>query len=185
MKKLLAIIVLSVCFITSSQANDIRDFQIEGMSIGDSLLNYYNEKEISKALDVYGDKKYTQKTLLANQSSAYEQLQFAYKNSDRKKIIVGLGGVIFFPNNISKCKKEMKKISVEVTNLFPNTNKKEWGKSKMPGGQGDYFPISFNFADGSAAMVACYKWNKELGIDYNLKVTLYSAEFNQHLKINN
>jgi len=27
---------------TPSQANDIRDFQIEGLSIGDSLLNYYS-----------------------------------------------------------------------------------------------------------------------------------------------
>ena len=183
MKKLLAIIVLSLCVITSSQANDIKDFQIDGISIGDSLLDYYNEKEISKALDVYSDKKYTQKTLFANQSSSYEQLQFAYKSSDRKKIIVGLGGVIFFSNNISKCKKEMKKISAEVTNLFPNTNKKEWGKSKMSGG--DYFPITFKFADGSVAMVACYEWNKESGVEDNLKVTLYSAEFSQHLNKNN
>ena len=29
-----------------SQADDIRDFQIEGMSIGDSLLDYYSEKDI-------------------------------------------------------------------------------------------------------------------------------------------
>ena len=102
MKKILIIIAISLCLIIPSQANDIKDFQIDGISIGDSLLDYYNEKEISKALDVYGDKKYTQKTLFANQSSAYEQLQFAYKSSDRKKIIVGLGGVIFFSNNISK-----------------------------------------------------------------------------------
>ena len=27
--------------------NDITDFQIEGMSIGDSLLDYLNEKEIN------------------------------------------------------------------------------------------------------------------------------------------
>ncbi len=182
MKKFLAIFILSLCLINSSQADDIRDFQIGGMSLGESLLDYFNEKEISKALDVYKDKKYTQKTLFAKQNSPYEQIQFAYKSSDQKKIIVGLGGVIFFPNNISKCKKEMKKISTEVANLFSNTNKKEWGKSKMTGGQGDYFPIVFNFTDGSAAMVACYKWNKETGIDYNLKVTLFTAEFNKYLK---
>ena len=48
MKKLLAIIILSLCFITPSQADDIRDFQIEGMSVGDSLLDYFSEKEIIK-----------------------------------------------------------------------------------------------------------------------------------------
>ena len=44
MKKLLAIIILSLCFITPSQADDIRDFQIEGMSVGDSLLDYFSDK---------------------------------------------------------------------------------------------------------------------------------------------
>ena len=34
---------------TPSQADDIRDFQIEGMSIGDSLLDYFSEGEIKKA----------------------------------------------------------------------------------------------------------------------------------------
>ena len=33
---------------TPSQADDIRDFQIEGMSIGDSLLDYFSEEEIKK-----------------------------------------------------------------------------------------------------------------------------------------
>ena len=31
---------------TTSWADDIRDFQIEGMSIGDSLLDYFSEEEI-------------------------------------------------------------------------------------------------------------------------------------------
>ena len=48
MKKLLAIIVLSLCFITTSHADDIGDFQIEGISIGDSALNYFSEEEIKK-----------------------------------------------------------------------------------------------------------------------------------------
>ena len=39
MKKLLAIVVLGLCLITPSLADDISDFEIEGMSIGDSLLN--------------------------------------------------------------------------------------------------------------------------------------------------
>ena len=33
-------------FNNPSQADDIRDFQIEGMSIGDSLLNHFSKKKI-------------------------------------------------------------------------------------------------------------------------------------------
>jgi hypothetical protein len=32
-----------------SHADDIRDFQIEGMSIGDSLLNYFSKDQIKNA----------------------------------------------------------------------------------------------------------------------------------------
>ena len=47
MKRFLAILVLGLFLITPSWADDIRDFEIEGMSIGDSLLDYFNEKEIN------------------------------------------------------------------------------------------------------------------------------------------
>ena len=57
MKKLLAIVVLGLIFITPSQADDIRDFQIEGMSIGDSALNYFSEKEIKKNIRIAYKKK--------------------------------------------------------------------------------------------------------------------------------
>ena len=44
-KKLLRIVVLGLFLITPSHADDIRDFQIEGISIGDSLLDYFSEKK--------------------------------------------------------------------------------------------------------------------------------------------
>ena len=50
MKKLLAIITLSLCFMLPSQADDIKDFQIEGISIGDSLLDYLSKREIKRKI---------------------------------------------------------------------------------------------------------------------------------------
>ena len=41
---------------TPSWADDIRDFQIEGMSVGDSLLDYFSENEIKANLP-YDDMK--------------------------------------------------------------------------------------------------------------------------------
>ena len=48
MKRLLAylFLVLGLLLITPSQADDISEFEIEGMSIGDSLLDYFSEEEI-------------------------------------------------------------------------------------------------------------------------------------------
>ena len=57
MKNLLAIIILSLYFITSSQADDIRDFQIEGISVGDSALDHFSKEEINNGVkDFYKDK---------------------------------------------------------------------------------------------------------------------------------
>ena len=47
-KKLLGILFLSLFFTTPLKADDIRDFQIEGMSIGDSLLDYFSEEKIKE-----------------------------------------------------------------------------------------------------------------------------------------
>ena len=59
MKRLLTILILIFTLQTPSQADDIRDFQIEGMSIGDSLLDYFSEAEINKQKkNFYPSKKF-------------------------------------------------------------------------------------------------------------------------------
>ena len=60
MKKLL-ILLFSLFFLSSLSvfADDISDFQIEGMSIGDSLLDYFSEKTIQDSIfhDYYKEYK--------------------------------------------------------------------------------------------------------------------------------
>ena len=57
MKKTLIILVL--LFSSSVFADDISDFEIEGMSVGDSLLDYFSEEEIinNTNYDSYSYKK--------------------------------------------------------------------------------------------------------------------------------
>ena len=45
MKRILSYLIIFFCYslVTNVKADDISDFQIEGMSIGDSLLDYFNE----------------------------------------------------------------------------------------------------------------------------------------------
>ena len=46
MKRLLLILILTFSFQTLAKADDIGDFEIEGMSIGDSLQIYLDNKKI-------------------------------------------------------------------------------------------------------------------------------------------
>ena len=48
MKKILGIVVLGLLFSGNAYADDIKDFQIEGMSLGDSSLDHFSENEIKK-----------------------------------------------------------------------------------------------------------------------------------------
>ena len=59
MKKLLTILITILVLQAPSLADDISDFQIEGISIGDSLLDYFSEEEIkAKGNFVYKSKKF-------------------------------------------------------------------------------------------------------------------------------
>ena len=43
-----SIIIFKLCIINFSQANDIKDFQVEGISIRDSALNFFSQKELEE-----------------------------------------------------------------------------------------------------------------------------------------
>jgi len=60
MKKILAILILILTFQIPSQASDIRDFQIERMSLGDSLLDHFSETKLVGAITIssFKNKKY-------------------------------------------------------------------------------------------------------------------------------
>ena len=73
MKKLLVIIFLSLCLINSSQADDIRDFQIEGISIGDELKNHFSNNVLSKVKkNGYTDSKNFKKRRLKKRGLEFE-----------------------------------------------------------------------------------------------------------------
>ena len=70
MKRLLLILFLTFSFQSFTNAEDIRNFQIEGMSVGDSLLDYMTKNEIKKAEEnssLYPDEKYI--VIFSNESS--------------------------------------------------------------------------------------------------------------------
>ena len=183
MRVFIAIIVLIFSLQSWTKADDIRDFEIEGMSIGDSALDFFSEDDINEAIDEsYADRKYLTKTFLNKNLNLYEALQITYKANDNNKIIVGIVGAIIYPNNINKCKKQMYEIASELSDLFPTTIKKDWGKYENGDNTGHYFPITFYFEDRATAMVSCHDWNKETGLEDNLKVSLFEARYSKYIE---
>jgi len=55
MRLFLSILILILNLQSWVKADDVSDFEIEGMSIGDSLLNYMTKKEIEDLLPLSSD----------------------------------------------------------------------------------------------------------------------------------
>ena len=110
MKKLLLILILTLSFQSWTKADDIKDFQIEGMSIGDSLLDYFNKEEILK----YGDNPYnsdiwTTYSDMFKSSSTYDGFQVTFKKDDYQYKIESVVGQLLYEKNIDKCYKKKKR----------------------------------------------------------------------------
>ena len=107
MKKLLLILILTLSFQSWSKADDIRDFEIEGMSIGDSLLDFYKIDKINSAPKAYypnSKKQYL--TEFFDNLKTYDAVAVHVEENDKQFKITSIKGVIFFNKKIKKCKKK-------------------------------------------------------------------------------
>ena len=122
MKRLLLILILMFGFQPLTKANDIRDLEIEGMSIGDSLLTYFNSSEINNyKIKIHNSDRYTTIEINKNLNN-YDYIQISFLKKDVKKKIVRLDGIIDYKNNIDMCYKKIVDIYKEIKTIVPNLN---------------------------------------------------------------
>ena len=125
-KKLLAITILSLCFITSSLANDIKDFQLKGIdiSVGDNLLDHHKKfkatrDELSKIpTGKYpkSDKFVLTKNITSIKSDYYDSLSFEIDpKSFEIRAIKGKKRI----KNFDSCLAELNKVFLLIKKSFP------------------------------------------------------------------
>ena len=110
MKKLLTVVILVLGFFSQSLANDISDFQIDGIGIGDSLLDYFDKNQInSRKKQLYlGDDNF-HKINFPSKKGVYELINFHLKKNDNKFVVYSMAGrnIIEFNECLEK-KKSLK-----------------------------------------------------------------------------
>ncbi len=188
MKNFLAIVIISLCFIIPSKADDISDFEIEGMSIGDSLLNYFSEEEIKNNImgDYYENNEYTAIEFPNKSFKNYDNVSVDLISLDKKYIIQTVTGILFY-EDIRDCHMKQKKIDKELSIIFQNTRKEtntrnhsadKTGKSKTKA-------INYWFKSGDLATIICTDWSNDLTNKYgwsdNLSIELKTKKFNDFL----
>jgi len=124
MRVFITVLVLIFSLQSWTKADDINDFQIEGMSIGDSLLDYFNEEEIKKFHN-YDNLPSDMKFRIAEYHSddfkmdTYDGMQVYYKPEDKKYIVFGLNGGLFCADD-NMCKKQYTNITNDLKIFFNN-----------------------------------------------------------------
>ena len=192
MRRLLLILVLTLSFQSWTKADDIKDFEIEGMSIGDSLLDYFSKNEI---LSEIKDNKYMY-NYLTNEFgqvnkydglSKYFMVSFYVKPKDEKFIIYGLTGTMPHVEDITDCHKQQKVIANEFSTIFNDSKKIEenYNHGVDKSGKSKVREIYFLTKSKDEVRIICMDFEESLRIKNNwidgLDITLSTKELNDWL----
>ena len=110
---------------TPSWADDIRDFEIEGMSVGDSLLDYYSSEEIelrvSRIISNYKSDKFIRSSFPSGFGSKefkiYDFIGVHFKKKDSTYKLHVLSGY-FLIHNKSECIKKHDEIIKDLSKII-------------------------------------------------------------------
>ncbi len=196
MKIFFLIFLLIIGFQSWSNADDISEFEIEGISIGDSLLNYFTREEILREIE---NNKYMYNYLTDEFGEIYKydgllkyfMISFRVKPKDKNFIIHGITGTMPHTENIDECHKQMEEISTEFSTLFEDFTKVEdyfdhpidkSGKSKVK-------EIAFILNSNNEARIVCMDFEETLrtknnwidGLDITLQTNEVTKWYRNHI----
>ena len=180
MKRLLLILILTFSFQTLAKADDIRDFQIEGMSIGDSLLDFYSK---NKAKSFIQKKQYPKSQrikiyMLKDEKFTTYDYVSADIIEDGTYRILKISGKIRFKNNIDDCYNKMNEIDNDLKEIFTEKNRYS-GDKKHRGdksGKSTMKVIGYSLKDDDIN-IQCTDWSDEMKFTDVLTLMLMSKEW--------
>ena len=184
MKTLLTLFIL--LFSSSVVAEDYR-FEIEGVSLGDSLLDFMSKKEIYKNTVVFYD--YIPNNIflsVAYESKSfqtYELVQIEIKKNDSKFTIYSVGGIIS-DIGMEECYKIHERVDAKINEVLNNPYK-EGPRTIIhpadPSGMSQVYQITYEGDNGSVINNECYDWSKNVSYIDSFSVNYLSEEFNHFL----
>ena len=188
MKKLSTyLFVIFFSFSAPSFADDISEYQIEGISIGDSLLDHLSKEEIITEIEInkssynYLNNDFGEVYLFGN-FDTYDRLSFFVKPKDKHYTIYSISGGISYDDKLEECFAKQKEIDKEFSSMYKNAKKRKYSLKLTldPTGESVTHNIDFTFDSGDFIEINCTKYKKSLKIENNwqdsLQVTVNKKE---------
>jgi hypothetical protein len=186
-KKIFFLIFLIIQFQNISLADDIKRFQIEGMGIGDSALDYFNKAQLEdneQGWHNYSYKEYS--TSLMPGKGIYDWFLLSYKNDDENfKIESLVGGLAKKNYKKKKCNNKLDTVATSILELFQNIkkeNKKTYELNEDASrtypftGKSHVTSILFNFPGDGEIILECYNMDKEANKNSNFMMSILNQK---------
>ncbi len=190
MKIFLSVLVLIFSLQSWTKADEINEYTIEGMSIGDSALDFFSEERLEerkKVGFVYPNKDFFSATMYNDPKfEIYDNVQFHFKNNDSNYIIYSIAGQVDYKNNtISDCYGELESISSEFKNDFDYENFVDTGIIEHIDDQsGKVRSVFITLKSKDEIVIECYDYTKEVeekGLKDHMLIAIDSKEFSHWL----
>ena len=181
MRVFIAVLFLIFSLQTWTKADDIRDFEIDGVSIGDSALDFFSEEHLNKYKAFnYKDKKFYE-SWSYDFSKTYDYIQLSLIDKDKNYIIYDVAGGIFYnKNEIQKCLKKMDEVINDIEKYFKDlnkTNKITRSHRGDPTGKSKITEVAFFFKDSSSISIQCHQYSDAIDFKDQLVIELASKDF--------
>ncbi len=190
MKIVLTILVLIFSLQSWTKADGIKDFELEGISIGDSLLDFFNRNQIDNFLnyDEGTDLKFRISEFYETGNfkiSNYDVMQVYYKPNDKKYIISGIRGALFCKNK-SECRNQHNKIINDLKNSFFDLKNSSSEKFKHPDDQTGKSIVELLFLNLNKGYITVRytDWSDRMDFSDSVDVEIGTTEVEKWLRSN-
>ena len=186
MRIFLSLLILIFSIQSWTLADDIREFEIEGISIGDSLLDFYSIGQIESLDDnfkvFYKDKEFYDLQLDVKKYETWPILSFSVKKNDKKYIIHAVAGGKFV-KSLKQCRQQQNQIIKDITDTFLvdiKSKKYNFKYEDLADGKSIAYVDDFDLFNGSLR-VYCTDWSDqtELETTYtdNIRLEIGTQEY--------
>ena len=175
MKRIILILLTTLTISSYVHAEDISYYRIDGMKVGDSLLDYLSEKEILE----YFAKDFQEFIQISMPGKKFDIIAINYLKNDENYIIHELSGRTAL--KYEECLKEQQDIVSDISTQFIDESVQidNIGEAIYRGddsGKSTLNVVNFYFENG-IMHVACYNISETLNVPKFLAISVASLEW--------
>ena len=185
MRIFFTVLILFFSLQSLTKSDDISEFEIEGISIADSLLDHFNINEIknSKQVNQYPNDTYILYALSNIMNlKKYDLITVSTKKNDKKYTITSISGGLRF-SNLDECLNLKKDFNDDISLIFSEISKEEvkYKAQRDKTGKSMIYGTQYYFPSGDFLIANCMNWSKDMNLTKVFQVSMRAKEYSYFL----